>query len=209
MKTCIKCGYTRKPEDDAPEWQCPSCEVAYAKAEKAIELEKQKADLLAKQQAEEEAAAEKQRIAQEQEARRQEKAALKKAEQEAKKIASEETAVTSESIIIAKPVNKPIGLLGFLAIVGVIAFMIWFTVDSSGTVNPFSLGALVILFMGLGTIAAYLLPSLIAISRKHNAAVGIFVLNLFLGWTVLFWIIALVWSFSPNVNQEHMLVIRK
>ena len=29
---CPKCGYERKAEDVAPEWQCPSCQVAYAKA---------------------------------------------------------------------------------------------------------------------------------------------------------------------------------
>ncbi len=30
-KTCPKCNYERKPTDDNPEWQCPSCKVAYAK----------------------------------------------------------------------------------------------------------------------------------------------------------------------------------
>jgi glutaredoxin len=29
--TCPKCRYTRKPSDDAPNWQCPSCGIAYAK----------------------------------------------------------------------------------------------------------------------------------------------------------------------------------
>lgn len=29
--TCPKCSYTRKPEDNAPDWQCPSCQVAYNK----------------------------------------------------------------------------------------------------------------------------------------------------------------------------------
>ncbi len=28
---CPKCGYERQPSDDAPEWQCPACKVAYAK----------------------------------------------------------------------------------------------------------------------------------------------------------------------------------
>ncbi len=30
--TCPKCRTTRKPSDTAPEWQCPNCGVAYAKA---------------------------------------------------------------------------------------------------------------------------------------------------------------------------------
>lgn len=29
---CPKCGYIRKHEDMAPEWQCPACQVVYAKA---------------------------------------------------------------------------------------------------------------------------------------------------------------------------------
>ena len=32
MMTCPKCNYQRKPTDDAPSWQCPSCQVVYAKA---------------------------------------------------------------------------------------------------------------------------------------------------------------------------------
>ncbi len=28
---CPKCNYRRKPTDEVPEWQCPSCGVAYAK----------------------------------------------------------------------------------------------------------------------------------------------------------------------------------
>ena len=31
MTTCPKCGYERKPTDTAPDWQCPRCEIAYAK----------------------------------------------------------------------------------------------------------------------------------------------------------------------------------
>jgi len=29
---CPSCGYVRKSEDIAPEWQCPACQVVYAKA---------------------------------------------------------------------------------------------------------------------------------------------------------------------------------
>ena len=31
MQTCPKCGYARKPSDAAPDWQCPSCGIAYDK----------------------------------------------------------------------------------------------------------------------------------------------------------------------------------
>lgn len=29
---CPMCGYERRPSDEAPAWQCPSCKVAYVKA---------------------------------------------------------------------------------------------------------------------------------------------------------------------------------
>ena len=30
-RTCPNCHYVRKPSDTAPDWQCPSCEMAYNK----------------------------------------------------------------------------------------------------------------------------------------------------------------------------------
>ena len=42
----------------------------------------------------------------------------------------------------------------------------------------------------------YFLPALNASSRGHHNATAIFILNLFLGSSGLFWIIALVWSFT-------------
>ena len=32
---CPKCGYERRPTDNAPAWQCPSCKVAYVKVSPA------------------------------------------------------------------------------------------------------------------------------------------------------------------------------
>ncbi|RYG96441.1 MAG: superinfection immunity protein [Alphaproteobacteria bacterium] len=40
----------------------------------------------------------------------------------------------------------------------------------------------------------YLLPSIIAIFSAHPTAVGIIVLNVLLGWTVVGWVAAFVWS---------------
>lgn len=31
MQECPKCHYARKPTDNAPDWQCPNCGVAYVK----------------------------------------------------------------------------------------------------------------------------------------------------------------------------------
>ena len=40
----------------------------------------------------------------------------------------------------------------------------------------------------------YFLPTLIAFLRQHKNSLAIFLLHLLLGWTVLGWIVSLVWS---------------
>ncbi|WP_373053896.1 superinfection immunity protein [Thioalkalivibrio sp.] len=40
----------------------------------------------------------------------------------------------------------------------------------------------------------YLLPALIALLRDHRHFYWLFALNLLLGWTVIAWLVALVWS---------------
>lgn len=47
---------------------------------------------------------------------------------------------------------------------------------------------------GLVGIGVYFLPSLIAVARRTHNATGIFLLNLFLGWTGIGWVIALLMS---------------
>jgi hypothetical protein len=42
--------------------------------------------------------------------------------------------------------------------------------------------------------AIYFLPTLIAFLRQHKNSLAIFLLNLLLGWTVLGWVVSLVWS---------------
>lgn len=51
----------------------------------------------------------------------------------------------------------------------------------------------------------YFLPTIVAVRRNHPQKNAIFVLDLFLGWTLLGWVVALVWALSkatrPVVNQ--------
>ncbi len=50
-------------------------------------------------------------------------------------------------------------------------------------------------FISLGVCAIlYLLPAINAKSRKHPSTGAIFLLNIFLGWTVIGWLVALIWS---------------
>lgn len=48
-------------------------------------------------------------------------------------------------------------------------------------------------FFGFGFLM-YFLPSLIALARNKRDILAIFLLNLFLGWSVIGWIVALVWA---------------
>ena len=48
----------------------------------------------------------------------------------------------------------------------------------------------------------YLLPTIIAASRKHNDVRFIFMVNLILGWTLLFWFVPLVWALTGNVRRK-------
>ena len=44
----------------------------------------------------------------------------------------------------------------------------------------------------------YFIPSIVACCKKHTKENSIIVINLFLGWTFLGWVIALAWSVSES-----------
>ena len=51
-------------------------------------------------------------------------------------------------------------------------------------------------------LALYFLPTIVAGGRHLHERTGIFLLNLFLGWTFIGWVIALIWAIvapSPYV----------
>lgn len=53
-------------------------------------------------------------------------------------------------------------------------------------------------FFGFGFVM-YFLPSIIAVIRSKRDLLSIFLLNFFLGWTMIGWIIALVWAAKTEV----------
>jgi len=55
-------------------------------------------------------------------------------------------------------------------------------------------------------IALYWLPTLVALVRQTPSALGIAMLNCFFGWTVIGWIVALVWALAANPHA-HVIVI--
>jgi hypothetical protein len=62
-------------------------------------------------------------------------------------------------------------------------------------------GFFILLFVVL---SIYLLPWLTAVFRGHNMTTPIAVVNIFLGWTFLAWVICLAWSLSPNVRDSEL-----
>ena len=61
---------------------------------------------------------------------------------------------------------------------------------------------IIMAFVMLGiALGIYFIPSLVASDRGHHNTGAIIVLNLFLGWTLLGWVLALVWA-STQVRPK-------
>lgn len=55
---------------------------------------------------------------------------------------------------------------------------------------------------GLLTVALYCLPTIIAVARKHRNRFAIGLVNIFLGWSVIGWFVALVWALTNPHHSE-------
>lgn len=62
-----------------------------------------------------------------------------------------------------------------------------------------SIGSILILVLLL---ILYFAPAIVARRRLHTSRTGIVVLNLLLGWTLIGWIVALVWAYSGPDNRD-------
>jgi Superinfection immunity protein len=47
----------------------------------------------------------------------------------------------------------------------------------------------------------YLLPTLVANARRGQQVLGVFILDLLLGWTFVGWVIALIWAVSMETKD--------
>lgn len=52
----------------------------------------------------------------------------------------------------------------------------------------------------------YFAPSILAMLGNNDSASGVIVMNIFLGWTFIGWVIALVWALS---GPKHKRIVRK
>jgi hypothetical protein len=57
-----------------------------------------------------------------------------------------------------------------------------------------------LLFLALSA-AVYFLPAIVAWKRNHRNTAAIFALNLFLGWTLIGWVAALVWALTNDTSR--------
>jgi Superinfection immunity protein len=48
--------------------------------------------------------------------------------------------------------------------------------------------------------ALYITPTIVALDRKHRQTAPIAAINLFFGWTVIGWVVALAWSLTTDVK---------
>jgi hypothetical protein len=60
------------------------------------------------------------------------------------------------------------------------------------------LPAIFLPFFGFGFVM-YFLPSIIAFARSKRDTTAILMLNFFLGWTMIGWVVALVWALKTDV----------
>lgn len=51
-------------------------------------------------------------------------------------------------------------------------------------------------------LTVFMIPTGVALIRRHNNFIPILLVNLLLGLTVLGWIVALIWSFTANVKEK-------
>jgi len=67
----------------------------------------------------------------------------------------------------------------------------------------FSLLALLALLVAL---ALYFLPTIIAVLKKKTNFLPILLLNLFLGWSFIGWIVALVWATTKDASPQQTII---
>jgi hypothetical protein len=54
--------------------------------------------------------------------------------------------------------------------------------------------------LGIIVVGLYMLPALVAGQRHHRQKLAITVLNVLAGWTVIGWLVALIWACTADVE---------
>ena len=83
--------------------------------------------------------------------------------------------------------------------VGGLAGLVLLAIILAAIENPH---VLLVVMLGLVILFVYFIPTMLAAERQHINATAIFLLNLFLGWTFLGWVAALVWVFVRQGSSQ-------
>ncbi len=59
-----------------------------------------------------------------------------------------------------------------------------------------------LIFIIIITALIYFIPTTICLIRKHTYKLYIICLNIILGWTLIGWVVSLIWSFIDNKTTE-------
>jgi cation transporter-like permease len=68
-----------------------------------------------------------------------------------------------------------------------------------------AIGVGLLIFLAIGFIA-YFVPSMIALGRRHPKKGQIILVNVLLGWSLVGWIVSLVWAFSSPQPPQTIVV---
>ena len=68
------------------------------------------------------------------------------------------------------------------------------------------MGGFAILLFFVFLLGIYLLPTIVAFMREKDNKVPILLLNLFLGWSLIAWVIALIWATSKDAAPQQVII---
>jgi len=88
---------------------------------------------------------------------------------------------------------------GMVVAVGIAALSALTQGQKGGGFGSLGVPELVVLMLMGGSIGAYLLPTIVALARKKRNLLAIVLVNVLLGWTVIGWVVALVWAVSTQM----------
>jgi hypothetical protein len=70
------------------------------------------------------------------------------------------------------------------------------------------MGAILGLVIIVACAAIYFLPTIIAVRKKKANTSAITLVNLFLGWTLVGWFIALLWAVSNQIVDDPTVIVK-
>ncbi len=108
---------------------------------------------------------------------------------------------------IIREITREIIVVAFF--VGLVTLMIYYVFGLAVSIAVFRqvmpvdtpLGLIERLLGVLLAVPIYLLPTFVAQGRHHRKRKVIMLLNIFLGWTVMGWVVALLWSATADVEK--------